>query len=137
MRRWIWMISSLALVADMAQGAVLQGLWGAPGAQFRADAQGAVLETSCASAKVQGGLTLDAQGQFVATALQEPGPLMDSETMAQRDEGPRAAAAAQPVQIRGTVQGAELTLQVQAPGAARPDVYRLRRDAPTKLLRCM
>ncbi len=103
--------------------------WGGDRLQLTIDAIGAGrVELDCASGAIVGPLVLSEKGTFVAVG-----------TFAQHRGGPQRAeeaAASAKARYEGEVKSDEMILSILPEGAAQPQVFKLRKGAKVKLVRC-
>jgi hypothetical protein len=117
-----------AIIAAPAAATPLSGTWAGEHLNLTIGADGATLESDCASGSIKGPLTPDAKGKFHATGQFEqyhPGP--------QRVE--EGETPVNTTKFAGIVHGDTLALTVTAPGTA-PQHYTLKRGKLAKLVRC-
>ena len=126
----VWaVLAGLAMAARVASAQSPEGSWGGDRLQLEIDAAGGRIQMDCASGTIVAPITLAANGRFLAAGtfeLQRAGPQ-------------RADEAAAPANARysGEVKGDAMTLSILASGATAPQVFKLRRGATVKLIRCL
>jgi hypothetical protein len=134
LRTWLLAGGLLSAVSATHAGAApapMQGQWAGDRLQLVVDAQGGRLESDCASGRINGPITLSADGRFVAQGSFEshqPGPQ-------RADEPARAAAASFAGELRDGVL--KLTITPTATGAGVAQSFTLQSGARVKLLRCL
>lgn len=109
--------------------ALLQGQWAGDRLQMVVDAHGGRIEGDCASGRINGPVTVGADGRFAVQGSFEnyaPGP--------QRADESAAAATAG---YSGEVRDGVLKLTITPAGAGPAQVYTLQAGARFKLLRCL
>lgn len=107
----------------------IEGRWGGEQVQLLVDANGARLQTDCASGTLNGPLQLSSQGTFSASG-----------TFDQHQPGPqRADEAAQPVaaQFSGQVKDGLMRLSVAPEGGHAALQFQLRKGQGGKVIRCL
>ena len=124
----------LLMTAPLASGVPseggIEGTWGGDRLRLVVDAKGAGrVELDCAGGAITGPLVLSEKGTFVAAG-----------TFEQYRSGPQRAdeaAAVAKARYEGNVDGGTMTLSILPEGAAKPQVFKLRKGAAVKLVRCL
>ncbi len=127
-------LGGLLMTAPLTLGApsegAIEGTWGGDRLQLVVDAKGAGrVELDCASGAIAGPLVLSEKGGFAAAG-----------TFEQYRSGPQRADESAPVtkaRYEGTVENGMMTLSIWPEGAAKPQVFKLRKGAEVKLVRCL
>lgn len=128
------LLGGLALLAGLTGGAgaapaaALEGQWGGDRAQLSFHAGGAELDLECAKGSIPGPLKLGVEGRFDTTG-----------TFEQLRGGPQrvdAQPASSQARYAGELRGQVLTLQVWPNASDAPLVFKLRKGATVKLVRC-
>lgn len=127
------LLGGLLMVAPLAMGVPaagsIEGAWGGDRLRLVVDAQGAGrVELDCASGAIVGPILLSEKGNFAAAG-----------TFEQYRSGPQRAdeaAAVTKARYEGAVEGGAMTLSIWPEGAAKPQVFKLRKGAAVKLVRC-
>ncbi len=104
--------------------------WGGDRLNLVIDGKGAAqVELDCASGAIAGPIVLSEKRNFTAAG-----------TFEQYRSGPQRAdesAAVTKARYEGTVEGTTMTLSIWPEGAAKPQVFKLRKGAAVKLVRCL
>jgi len=118
------------LASAVASEGGIEGTWGGDRLRLVVDAKGAGrVELDCAGGAIIGPLVLSEKGAFAAAG-----------TFEQYRGGPQRAdeaAAVTKARYEGTVEGGTMTLSIWPEGAAKPQVFKLRKGAAVKLVRCL
>lgn len=116
-------------IAGAAEARAIEGQWGGDRMNLVIDAAGAQLELDCASGRMVGAIRWEANGRFSALG-----------TFDQQQAGPQRADAdhaATPARYSGEVNAETMTLSILTEGAKTPQVFKLRKGARVKLVRCL
>jgi hypothetical protein len=124
------LLMTAPLVSAVHSDGAIEGTWGGDRLRLVVDAKGAGrVELDCASGAIAGPLMLNEKGAFAAAG-----------TFEQYRAGPQRAdeaAAAKNARYEGTVEGETMTLSIWPEGAAKPQIFKLRKGAAVKLVRCL
>lgn len=113
-----------------APSASIEGAWGGDRLQLTIDATGlGRVELDCASGTIAGPLKVSDEGRFTAS-----GKLEQYRNGAQAAD---EAAASSKAMYEGEIKGEQMTLSILREGAAKPQVFQLRKGARVKLVRCL
>ncbi len=108
----------------------LEGTWGGERLRLVVDAKSAGrVELDCAGGVITGPLMLSEKGTFSAAG-----------TFEQYRGGPQRAdeaASVKNARYEGTVENGTMTLSIWPEGAATPQIFKLRKGAAVKLVRCL
>ena len=105
------------------------GIYGGDQVRLDLSANGGRLETACAAGTIDGPLTFDDRGHFVAAG--------SFETYASGPQAADAPPALARVRYTGDLADHELTLTVEASGATPPTILRLHYGRRSKIIRCL
>ncbi len=121
------LVMNLSACAGPAPKHLPEGQWGGDRVRFTVSEGMGRLDLECAGGTIPGPIQLDADGRFQASGHFE----------AQRG-GPQRADETPPVaRYAGELKGPLLSLQVWPVAGQAPLEFKLRKDAPTKMVRCL
>ena len=107
----------------------VQGQWGGEQTRLVIDAQGGRFASACADGSFSGPLTLAVDGSFRVSGVYD-----------QHSPGPQRADEAAPAALArfsGEVKNGVMALSILPAGASQAQVFTLRKDQASKIVRCL